>query len=380
MRILIVDDETVSRSVLVHALSGEGYEISEVNSGRAALDFVRARAPDLILLDMQMPVMDGLETLSILNASGSTQNIPVIIVTAMSMDSTIAICLDRGAVDFVSKPVSPLVIRARVRGALNRSQRLPDMPPVSENSGKIIGFVGAKGGVGTSTIVVNMAVELAKSEDQIALVDLNSEYGSAAYQLGIAEPSQQAAEDAEADAQPCDLFEAFVEHELGIHVLECRKESYQGDLSPRKICDAIRASQRQFPFTFIDLCDCTSERSKAVLPLCHSVVLVVDLEPSAIIAAISRSQQIQEAIVEECRTEIIVSNRAQVISQITLKDVRDALTSPVIGVVPADPGTCMMANSQQIPAVLCQPDTMIAGSLQAIAQRFKTTIALLPQQ
>ena len=131
--ILIVDDDDNNRGVLCDALGGEPYRLLEAADGQQALDIADKELPDLILLDVLMPGMDGLATLHKLKAQETTRHIPVIMVTALNMDSQISLCLDGGAIDHIVKPFSGLVVRARVRAALrNRASPPPKTrPPIA---------------------------------------------------------------------------------------------------------------------------------------------------------------------------------------------------------------------------------------------------------
>jgi CheY-like chemotaxis protein len=113
-----VDDDDNNRGVLCDALGGEPYRLLEAAGGQQALDIADKEQPDLILLDVLMPGVDGIATLQKLKADDRTRHIPVIMVTALNLDTQVSMCLDQGAIDHVAKPFSNLVVRARVRAGL----------------------------------------------------------------------------------------------------------------------------------------------------------------------------------------------------------------------------------------------------------------------
>lgn len=116
--ILIVDDTPENLSVLGELLQPT-YRVRATNSGKRAIQIAMADpTPDLILLDVMMPEMDGFEVLQELKASGTTRNIPVIFVTAMDGTSDEERGLDLGAVDYITKPIRPSIVLARVRTQL----------------------------------------------------------------------------------------------------------------------------------------------------------------------------------------------------------------------------------------------------------------------
>ncbi|MEM0965534.1 MAG: hybrid sensor histidine kinase/response regulator [Verrucomicrobiota bacterium] len=114
-RILIVDDEPVNVEVLQRKLEKTGYEVRTATNGFECLDEVRKEAPDIILLDIMMPEMDGVETCRRLKADPKTATIPVIFVTAKMDKSDKISGLDHGAIDYITKPIDMEETMARVR-------------------------------------------------------------------------------------------------------------------------------------------------------------------------------------------------------------------------------------------------------------------------
>ena len=118
--LLIVDDLPENLSVLGELLSGAHYRVRAANSGLSALRLAAQHpAPDLILLDVMMPAMDGFEVLGRLRADPATRDIPVIFLTALSEAEDEQRGLELGAVDYVTKPIKPAVVLARVRTQLD---------------------------------------------------------------------------------------------------------------------------------------------------------------------------------------------------------------------------------------------------------------------
>ena len=128
-RILVVDDIPANVEILNIHLTDEGYEVVTAMSGKQAFDVLQAAQEnpqqeiDLILLDVMMPIMSGLEVLARLKGSPHTESIPVILVTANADEQNVAEGLDMGAFDYIIKPYSLLVLLARVRTALREKER-----------------------------------------------------------------------------------------------------------------------------------------------------------------------------------------------------------------------------------------------------------------
>jgi two-component system KDP operon response regulator KdpE len=117
-RILVVDDDPQIRRVMRVTLTGQGYEVDDVKSGEAALDKLREEKFDLVLLDMNMPGMDGLETC---RAIREQSEIAIIMLTVRDSESDKVAALDAGADDYVTKPYNPPELLARMRAALRRT-------------------------------------------------------------------------------------------------------------------------------------------------------------------------------------------------------------------------------------------------------------------
>ena len=127
--ILVVDDEERVRALLREYLSREGFQVLTAGDGREALDVARRNRPDLIILDVMMPVMDGYEFLRRYR-DGARATTPVIMLTARVEDAGAVLGLEAGADEYVTKPFSPRVLVARVRAMLRRSGMEPPRPEV----------------------------------------------------------------------------------------------------------------------------------------------------------------------------------------------------------------------------------------------------------
>ena len=117
-RILVAEDEPYILSMLEFRLKSLGHEIIRAVDGREALEFATTENPDLVLLDVMMPVMDGLQVLRNIKSQEETKNIPVIMLTAKGQDKDIVTGIETGAVDYVTKPFSFAELLARVNRAL----------------------------------------------------------------------------------------------------------------------------------------------------------------------------------------------------------------------------------------------------------------------
>lgn len=121
-KILIVEDEPDIREILEYNLEREGFEVFSAPDGRVGLSEARRRVPDLVLLDLMLPGLDGLDVCRQLKDSPSTRGIPVVMVTAKGDEADVVLGLGLGADDYVTKPFSPKELVARIKAVMRRSR------------------------------------------------------------------------------------------------------------------------------------------------------------------------------------------------------------------------------------------------------------------
>ena len=121
-KILVVDDEEDILELVRFNLSKEGYQVICAATGEKAVEMARAELPDLMVLDLMLPGMDGLEAAKFLKNNPETQNIPIVMLTAKGEESDVVTGLELGADDYVVKPFSPRILLARVKAVLRRKQ------------------------------------------------------------------------------------------------------------------------------------------------------------------------------------------------------------------------------------------------------------------
>jgi two-component system phosphate regulon response regulator PhoB len=120
VKITIIEDEEDIRHLVCYNLEKEGYAVSSYESGEKGLSGIRSDPPDLVLLDLMLPGIDGMEVCRRLKQDAATRDIPVIIISAKGEENDIIAGLERGADDYLSKPFSPKILLARIRTILRR--------------------------------------------------------------------------------------------------------------------------------------------------------------------------------------------------------------------------------------------------------------------
>src|ERR1700690_609883 len=124
-RLLVVDDNRVNRLLLTRNLELQGHRVATAENGRVGLEMLRRESFDLLLLDMEMPEMDGFQVLEQLVDDRQLRELPVIVTSSLEGIDHVVRCIELGAEDYLSKPVNPVLLKARIGASLEK-KRLRD--------------------------------------------------------------------------------------------------------------------------------------------------------------------------------------------------------------------------------------------------------------
>ena len=263
-KVLVVDDDLNIQRVLVFALKQEGYEVTVASDGAAGVQMALEARPDLILMDVAMPKLDGYAaTQQIRAAEKGVGRIPIIMLTSEADVEQRVRGLRAGADDDIVKPFHPLELMARIKALLAQSA------PVSAKTGgeaptlgKLCVFYPAKGGVGTTTIAINTAIGLARELGRrTSLIDANLQFGDLRVflDLGLDTPSiVNAVSEPDLDL---DLFKTMlVNHRSGIDLLLAPPTPEAADIvverqrqAPAMLTNLLGLSRRLYDYTLVDM-------------------------------------------------------------------------------------------------------------------------------
>ena len=374
-KILVVDDEVESVKLIGLMLQRRGYEIVAARSGAQALEKAPLERPDLVILDVMMPDMDGYEVCRQLRADPSTANMPIIMFTAKTMVDDKVAGFQAGADDYLTKPVHPEELASRIEAVLLRTSRrqMEEKPPMRA---KLVGFIGSKGGVGTTTLAVNVAAVLAKGQakDQhTILADMQSGMAASALQLnlrrqgGIWRLLDQPVE--RIDER---LVEAQLEkHKSGIRVLS-------GQVEPRGVAMPLLPSHAEAiiqrlgsiaDYLLLDLGVGLSETTRHVLAACDHIVAVI--EPRRV------SLSLAEALLDEMtsslslhkhKISVVLVDKVPAVSTFTKETIEELLRHDLAAVVTPAPELAFKSSEAGEPMVLSYSDSLVAQRLESIAE------------
>jgi pilus assembly protein CpaE len=186
IRILVVDDSPFNLKLASAALSPAGYDVVTAGNGREALESVETMQPNLVILDVMMPDLNGYEVCRHLRRKRSTMHLPIMMLTANDALEERVNGFDAGADDYMSKPFEPAELQARVKALLRRFTPVQAEPETPSVQGKVIAVFSLRGGIGVSTLATNLAVGLNQIWSKpTALVDLALTSGQSALMLNL---------------------------------------------------------------------------------------------------------------------------------------------------------------------------------------------------
>jgi pilus assembly protein CpaE len=188
--IVLVDDDRVIQKMVGGFLERTGYHVRKASNGIEALELVHAKVPDLIITDVRMPELNGIELTSRLRGNHRTAGVPILMFSDLAEAHDALAGYAVGADDYLPKPFELAILEAKVQVLLRRSASIV----AKTNRGRVILFAHAKGGVGTTSLAVNLAVLLAEQSSRpVGLLDLDVEFGDSAVYLNL-HPNQTLAD------------------------------------------------------------------------------------------------------------------------------------------------------------------------------------------
>ena len=132
-KILVADDGQVMRTVLTHKLTEKGYQVTAVSGGNEAVEKIARESFDLVLLDIHMPDIDGIEVLTQIRGTFTASQLPVIMATAKDEEENIVRCFEAGANDFVAKPINFPVLFARLQTHLQLKRAVEELERIGQS-------------------------------------------------------------------------------------------------------------------------------------------------------------------------------------------------------------------------------------------------------
>jgi DNA-binding response OmpR family regulator len=365
--ILVVDDDTDSLKLISLMLQRQGHDVISADSGSKAIDKAVVEQPDLIILDVMMPDMDGYQVCRHLRGDTRTREIPIIMFTAKTLIDDKVAGFEAGADDYLTKPTHPAELASRVKAVLARS--IARKKEAGGEGGSVpitsIAFIGTKGGVGTSTLAVNVGALLASTGEKTALVDFRLGQGTLGLSLGQVKstglanllsipPNEITLQKIESE---------LVTHKSGLQLLlsTTRPRENQINLSQDAAVLIARDLRNVSQNVLIDLGAGLNRITARVVREVDHVVVAVEPSRAALIMARGVLQEIKQIGINPANISVVIIQRAPTNMQIPWQEAEQILDHEMTAMISADPDLAFEAAEAAEPMVLYQPDSIVAN-------------------
>lgn len=374
-RILVVDDDVDTLRLVGLMLQRQGYEVLAASNGSLGLTKAFEERPDLILLDVMMPDMDGFEVTRRLRKNPATASIPILMFTAKNqLDDKVA-GFEVGADDYLTKPTHPTELQAHVKALLSRSTpRMPEekQAATNEKQGYVIGVLSVRGGLGVSTVASNLAAALFNSaQSDVVLVEMTPGQGTLGMDLNLSD--QSALADMLRGA-PMELTQEKVKsslatHSSGLKILAASDNPRDVDLSTRVenfelLVGRLTSLAR---FVVLDLGSGLSSSVQKILPLCKEQIVVLEGMPNSIQHTRVLLSELAELKVDLKTVSVVLNNRQRSDTQIPWAQAQERLGHPIATTLTPMPELFTQALRLHTPAVLAQPGNMVSQQIIKLA-------------
>lgn len=371
-KILVVDDDPDTIGFLENLLTRQGYEVIAAENGMQALELVHSNHPDLIILDVMMPNMDGYEVARSLRRHPQTALIPILMFTAKSQVEDKVAGYQSGVDIYLSKPVHPVELQANIKALILQKKAITED---TSKGGYIVGVLAAKGGLGVSTVALNLAVAYAKkTEGDVVAAELRPGQGTWAMELNLehAEGLSNLLRMDVTEIKTTEIEKQLVPLPFGVRLLLASDRSE--DFETIGATHQMEALLTQLPFVspmvILDIGTSFHPSFDIFTELCNEIILVADPQP----LPIKRTR----LLVDELRDKrfgsskvlnVVMVNRARADMSLSMSKVEEMLGQSVtLGIPPASEQAYYAAVNNK-PLILVQPDGLVANQFGQLAEK-----------
>ncbi len=380
-KILIVDDDLETLRLIGMMLQRQGYEIVAANTGELALATATREQPDLIILDIVMPGMDGYRIAREIRKNPDTARTPILMFTAKNQVDDKVAGYGAGADDYLTKPVHPAELNAHVRTLLSRKEK-PKALDITTGSGCVIGILGCKGGLGVSTLALNLAISLGDmTNKEVVAVELKPGMGTWGVELDIAE--SYGLEKILA-LPPGEITAAVVEKyavhtSFDIRLLMASEKAQKVSLLdlPEKTIAIIKGLNSSIPVVVLDIGNPYLAGFSEIHTLCDQLIVLTDAFPATVLRTRRLLGTVQFEMSEKSRfIDVVLYNHIRSDLGLSAEQVSKMLPGNTVKfMIPPVPEQVFQANQKYVPLSRIQPEGLFAQQVNELArtvcQRFR---------
>jgi pilus assembly protein CpaE len=374
-KILIIDDDLDTLRLVGLMLQRQGYQISAATNGSQGLTKALEERPDLILLDVMMPDMDGYEVTRRLRSNPATASTPILMFTAKTQLDDKVTGFEVGADDYLTKPTHPTELQAHVRALLARAaHKEPEVtPPPSEQRGYVVGVLSPRGGLGVTSLAVNLAAGLhTRSQAEVILAEMVPGQGTLGMDLGL--PNQRNGLVEMLKSNTVEITHEKVQtfltpHKSGVKFLLASENPRDVTLISQVnnfevVVNRLSALAR---FVVLDLGDALPLFVQKLLPMCNDRIVVLEGAPNTIHQTRLLIEEIANLGIDRKGIIAVLNNRVRSEVQMPWNQVQDKLGHSIATTLTPAPELFIQAERMQTPAVVCQPSNVTSQQFLKIA-------------
>src|SRR4051795_11816837 len=368
-KILVVDDDSNVQRLLQYSLKQEGYDVVTASDGTDGLRLWGAEAPDLILLDVLLPKMDGYEVaITIRSQESKGVHVPIIMLTAEREVEQKVRGLRAGADDYLIKPFHPAELLARIKSLLARfaPKEAATRPPL----GRVLAFYGAKGGVGTTTIAINAAIALHRELGRkVCLVDGNLQFGDHRVFLDLGLDKKSIVDIVTAPNIDQDLVrQVLVKHDSGVDLLLAPPSPETAELvTPEHIPLILDQLRGLYDYVLIDIDKRLDDVNLGILESADTMFVVM----TADLSCLKNVRLVLETIGHlgyESKKVQLVLNRSNAFTGINVKNAEGALKRTIDHQIVNVYRGAISALNSGAPFMFTKADSLLGRSLLDFAR------------
>jgi CheY-like chemotaxis protein len=380
-KILIIDDDIDTLKLVGLMLERQGYRIAVASNGTLGISRAAVEKPDLILLDVMMPDLDGYEVTRRLRADPALAHIPIIMFTAKSMVDDKVAGFEAGVDDYLTKPTHPAELTAHVKAVLSRTATAKPAPePRERDRARVVAFLGGRGGSGTSTLALNAAVVLHAGGQDVILAEMNPGRGSIALDLNLANPIGlgNLLIRSLKDIHLRSIDGELITHRTGVRLLLASSRPKESELE--QAVPQMEAVVRNLAtMATVVVLDLGAGLRPYVLPLANladRIILVTEpVYPSNTIAR-NLIDELAASGLGRHRISLALLTRERTSLQIPWQQMAADLGVELAGLVSPAPEQAHQAAQNGAPLVLLHPDTLVGDQIRKLAAYIATDLQL----
>jgi len=377
-KILIIDDDIDTLKLVGLMLERQGYQIAVASNGTIGLSKASSERPDLILLDVMMPDMDGYQVTERLRSDPSLSHIPIVMFTAKTMVDDKVKGFESGVDDYLTKPTHPAELTAHVKAVLSRSISAPIKE--APEQAQIVSFFGTRAGLGTSTLALNVGVQMQLNGLDVIVAEMNPGRGSLALDLNISAPTGLTTLLSRSlkDIHLRSVESEVVTHPSGVRLLLASYQPQEGELEEAvsQMEAVVKNLASMCTALVLDLGSGLRPYSKPLLLLSERVIVVVEpVYPSNVIARAVLDDLFSNGL-QRGRTSLALITRERTSLNIPWKQVEADLGIALAGIVSPAPELVQQASQSGNPLIIMHRDTLTGDQIRKMAEAISSKLAL----